>query len=309
MDNYNNLVSVIIPTYKRPENLVRAINSVLLQTYKPIEIIVVDDNGTGTISQKQTESLLKTFIDSKRIIYIKHDINRNGSAARNTGLKYSSGMYVCFLDDDDVFYPEKIEKQVDRLKSTDPGVGATYCNSIIRRKQNITGIIKDINTNCIKEGDLCFEYLTNQCKFNTSAILFKRDCIDKLKGFDISFTRHQDYELMTRFFFKYNIVCTSQEPLMLYDLTQVRTFVINGEKDYNIKSKFLSTFEENFERKGIKRQIFHFFWFQCLKNSIISHDYIHAKKAYDNALIYGRLTFKECYIVFKSILLSYLTKI
>lgn len=302
----NDLVSVIIPTYKRPENLLRAINSVINQTYTPIEIIVVDDNGDGTMWQRKTEDLLKALIDSKKIIYIKHDINRNGSAARNTGFKYSSGKYVCFLDDDDVFFPDKITMQVGVLKSTNEKIGATYCNSIIKRKQNITRVIKEINTNCNKDGNLCLEYLTNKCKFNTSAILFKRECIETLNGFDESFIRHQDYELMTRFFFKYNIICTGPKPLILYDLTQVRTFISSGEKDYNIKRKFLCTFEGDFERMGIKVQVFHFFWFQCLRNSILTCNVTYAKKAYYNVIKYGQLTFNEYCILLKSILLAFL---
>lgn len=300
----NDLVSVIIPTYKRPENLLRAINSVIGQTYTPIEIIVVDDNGIGTLWQRQTEDLLKTLIDLKQITYIKHDINRNGSAARNTGFRYSSGKYVCFLDDDDVFFPDKITIQVGVLKSTNEEIGATYCNSIIKRKQTVTGVIKEINTNCNKDGNLCLDYLTNKCKFNTSAILFKRECIETLNGFDESFIRHQDYELMTRFFMRYKIVCTSKFPLIIYDVTQLRTFVTTAEKDYAIKLKFLSTFEDDFDLLGIKGAVSHYFWLQCMRTSILSHDWIYLKKAYSKMRKCGSLTLKDICGLIKCALLS-----
>ena len=96
------LVSVIIPTYSRPDFISRAIESVLNQTYKPIEIIVVDDNGRGTNNQILTEQVLTNFIRSNQIKYIVHEKNKNGSAARNTGAASSHGEYITFLDDDDV---------------------------------------------------------------------------------------------------------------------------------------------------------------------------------------------------------------
>ena len=105
----NPIVSVIITTFARPDNLIRAIKSVLNQTYKPIEIIVVDDNGKGTPSQQETEKILREYICSGAIQYITHDMNKNGSAARNTGFRASMGEYVNFLDDDDEFAPTKIE--------------------------------------------------------------------------------------------------------------------------------------------------------------------------------------------------------
>lgn len=101
------LVSVIIPTYKRATTLLDAIRSVLNQTYKNIEIVIVDDNGKGTYEQLETERLLKQYIENQQIIYIVHEYNKNGSAARNTGLMASHGAYINFLDDDDKMYPQK----------------------------------------------------------------------------------------------------------------------------------------------------------------------------------------------------------
>ena len=88
------LVSIVIPTYARPTNLIRAIESVLAQTYAPIEIIVVDDNGVNTPFQKETENLLSSYIFDGKITYLKHEVNRNGSAARNTGTRASHGEII-----------------------------------------------------------------------------------------------------------------------------------------------------------------------------------------------------------------------
>ena len=107
--NNTPLVSVVIPTYGRSNLLGRAIDSVLNQTYGNIEIIVVDDNGIGNSHQRQTEELLQKYIERNEIIYIKHQKNSGGSVARNTGIRSSKGEYVALLDDDDEWFPDKLE--------------------------------------------------------------------------------------------------------------------------------------------------------------------------------------------------------
>ena len=122
----NPKVSVITPTYKRSEMLPRAVRSVLAQTYKNIEIVVVDDNNPDSEWRNATEQRMKEFDNDPRVIYVKHDKNMNGSAARNTGIKFSTGDIITYLDDDDWYYPEKVEKQVQYLL-THPEHHAVYC--------------------------------------------------------------------------------------------------------------------------------------------------------------------------------------
>lgn len=93
----NKLVSVIIPTYSRPVNLKRAINSVLNQSYNNIEIIVVDDNGDGTYNQIRTEKEINEYMSLNNFRYLKHNKNRNGAAARNTGIKTQKENILLFL--------------------------------------------------------------------------------------------------------------------------------------------------------------------------------------------------------------------
>ena len=109
MDFQNYNVSVIIPTYKRPDSLDRAINSVLGQTYPYVEVIVVDDNNPDTEGRRQTEAKMASFADNLRVKYVKHEQNKNGAAARNSGAKASTGDFIAFLDDDDEFLPKKNE--------------------------------------------------------------------------------------------------------------------------------------------------------------------------------------------------------
>ena len=85
------LVSIIIPTYKGSDNIKRAVESALSQTYEQVEVYVVDDNGSGSKEQIETENELKCYEGDDRVHYIAHERNINGSAARNTGIKASKG--------------------------------------------------------------------------------------------------------------------------------------------------------------------------------------------------------------------------
>src|SRR5690554_8001037 len=104
------LVSIIIPTYKQLDKLKRSIDSVLMQSYENIEIIVVDDNGYDSEYSSLVNTLMEEYINNKKVKYIKHKVNKNGSAARNTGIRHSNGDYIMFLDDDDMFVNDKIRK-------------------------------------------------------------------------------------------------------------------------------------------------------------------------------------------------------
>src|SRR5690625_2563800 len=99
----NPLVSVIIPTYKRPHMLARAIESVLNQTYINIEIIIVDDNSIESSYRKETIEFMRRYSEYNNILYVKHKENKGGSVARNTGIAIAKGKFVTFLDDDDEY--------------------------------------------------------------------------------------------------------------------------------------------------------------------------------------------------------------
>lgn len=300
------LVSVIIPTYKRSKSLNRAIDSVLSQTYPNIEIIVVDDNGKGSKYQIETEKSLENYIKTDKIKYITHDVNRNGSAARNTGFKHSKGEYINFLDDDDVFLPKKIERQVEALDKSEAKYGATYCNSLIRRIQNITNRKISICTKSLLSGNICREYLMNECPFNTSTILFRRSVIQKLNGFDDSFVRHQDYELLIRFFVLYEIVSTGNEPLVVYDTMNDRGNVPNPEKDFEVKTKFMNTFSNTFDLFGIKNDVCHYMWLQCAINALISKNYTVYAKAIRFSTSYKQLSVRDFLLIIKTLIIGFL---
>ncbi len=92
--------------------LPRAIRSVLNQTYKNLEVIVVDDNGVGDPNQVMTSEVMEDFFDDNRVQYICHETNQGGSQSRNTGAAQARGEFITFLDDDDEYYPQKLEIQL-----------------------------------------------------------------------------------------------------------------------------------------------------------------------------------------------------
>lgn len=202
------LISIIIPTYGRSEYLVRALNSVRSQTYKNLDIIVVDDNGKNSKQQIEVSERIKLLSDS-RVRYLVHESNMNGSAARNTGIENAKGEYICFLDDDDEFAIDKIEKQHDILKNLDSDWVACY-----------TGHNKYFNQSNKKEyipvlsGDIFFELLTFSVDVcSGSTLMLRKEAIQKVKGFDVSLKRHQDYDFIDRLAY-FGKIAVIPEPLV-----------------------------------------------------------------------------------------------
>tara|TARA_B100000315_G_scaffold250390_1_gene283149 strand:- start:147 stop:1058 length:912 start_codon:yes stop_codon:yes gene_type:complete len=187
-------VSVIIPTHNRSQLLKRAIGSVLNQTYSKLECIVVDDASTD-----ETTEVVASFNDD-RIRGFRHKINRHASAARNTGIKYSQGEYIGFLDDDDEWMPDKLKQQVDLLNISSPNIGLVYCwMSYIAN-----GVMQKIYTPKLK-GYIFKEMLDKQAIGNSSTLLVRKKVIDEIGCFDESLPRGNDGDFIRRVCRKYEV--------------------------------------------------------------------------------------------------------
>ena len=196
----SDLVSVIIPTYGGGEFLKPTIDSVLGQTHKEIEVIVVDDNGLGTENQIKTQKELEIYKDDERVRYVCHEVNINGSAARNTGFRNSKGAYIALLDDDDIYYPENIERQLAVLKTLPDDYGYTYCSR--DEYQNGVKVKEIINT---LSGNCFYEIMMHKVAIGSCAFLMRREVFEEVGGFDESFKRHQDWEFVAKVAFKYKV--------------------------------------------------------------------------------------------------------
>ena len=120
-------ITVIVPTYGEPKFLDKAIQSVQNQTYEDWEMIIVDDNNPDTEARIATESIVMEYLkNDERIHYIKHPQNRNGAAARNTGIAQAKGEYIAFLDSDDEYLPRRLEECCRVLDQCDSSVAGVY---------------------------------------------------------------------------------------------------------------------------------------------------------------------------------------
>lgn len=114
------LISVIIPTFRRAEFLTRAVDSVLHQSYENYEVLVVDDNGEGSPHRENVQALLSShYQDNPRVRLLQNARNMGGAKSRNFGASQAKGDYLCFLDDDDVYLPDKLRDQVSFMREND----------------------------------------------------------------------------------------------------------------------------------------------------------------------------------------------
>jgi len=180
-------VSVIIPTYDRDNLLIRAVKSVLAQTYGPLEVIVVDDHSPTPVKKV----LENAQIGLESVTVHRHDENKGGNAARRTGIELASGEYLAFLDDDDEWDETKIEKQVRRSRKTEAGVVYTGVAQISGETVVAT---KTPNIS----GDVTADLLQGNFIGTFSAILMRHDLIDKVGFPDEGFPSWQDWDYYLR---------------------------------------------------------------------------------------------------------------
>jgi len=181
-------VTVVIPTFNRASIVVRAIRSVLGQTCQDWELIVVDDGSTDG-----TEQVVRGFSD-KRITYIRHDRNLGGGAARNTGIRHAQGEYVAFLDSDDEWLPEKLQKELEVFRSSDPVVGLVYTGKMMLDE---TGRVLEIRMPT-KSGWVYEALLDANFIGSCSRVTVKKQALERVAGFDETLVAHQDWDLWLR---------------------------------------------------------------------------------------------------------------
>lgn len=180
-------VSIIIPTYNRSDILCRAVRSIISQTYDDFELIIIDDASTD-----DTPNAIGA-IDDNRIIYHRKIKNEGGARARNTGMALASGDYIAFLDSDDEWMPEKLEKQVSLMERSEAFV--TYTGFIIWNDKT-KEVIEERHPKW--SGDILDELLKWNCVGTTSTIMVRRECFETVGGFDENMPQSQDWEMWIR---------------------------------------------------------------------------------------------------------------
>lgn len=178
------LVSVITATYRRTDSLKRALLSVVKQNYKCIEIIIVDDNADKSWNEKVVEIIEEIKQVSKfQIIYIQNRINKGSAETRNIGIHASSGNYITFLDDDDIYLPSKIERQVTHMIELD----SDYCITDLELYNERDELIERRNRNYIIKYDMesLLKYHFMYHITGTDALMFKRKYLIKIGCFPL----------------------------------------------------------------------------------------------------------------------------
>ena len=119
------LVSIIMPSYNTANYIGESINCVISQTYKNWELIIVDD-----CSIDNTDEIVKKFLNDKRIKYLKNNQNSGAAISRNKALREAKGRWIAFLDSDDLWVPEKLEKQINFMEKNNHSFSYTFYEEI-----------------------------------------------------------------------------------------------------------------------------------------------------------------------------------
>ena len=185
----NMIVSVVIPTYNRAELIERAVHSVLLQTYADLEVIIVDDGSTD-----DTRDRIKTLqqID-RRIEYFRHDSNRGAQAARNTGIQAAKGMYTAFLDSDNEWCVQKLERQMSLFTEKADSLGVVYCGYA---KVSSGGDV--LNEYVPRHRGLVYKQVLDDWLTDTSTLVVRKDILEKIHGLNENIRAYQEWDLCIR---------------------------------------------------------------------------------------------------------------
>lgn len=196
-------IAVIIPTHNRPESLKLSIESVLNQTYMPSEIIVVDDLNDNVIKE-----LCNNF-PANMVTYIPNIEGKGVSSSRNLGALHSKSEFIAFLDDDDVWLPEKLEKQCKLIENDNLDV----CFSQLLIKYENTNISYATNAKNLPNPKL--EILIENYIGGTISSVVRRSFFSEVGGFDSKFKAREEYDLWIRLVHAGAKIGIVEEPLAI----------------------------------------------------------------------------------------------
>lgn len=244
----NDLVSVILPTYNRMNTITRAINSVLNQTYQNIELIIVDDHSTdGTF-----DLISELYGDDDRIIYIMNDENMGASKARNAGVLSAHGEIIAFHDSDDVWRPDKLEKQMTILNNSGDEVGMVYSQFLLH---TIAGRLHiwpsdDIPMESKSGNILPYVLMVPLC--GTPTMLIRKKYFLEMGGFSENIKSLIDYEFTIRFATKYHVLLCN-EPLVDAYETEISVGKQSPEKT-RVECLIMHIYRDKLEELGLKKE-------------------------------------------------------
>lgn len=245
--HYQPLVTVYMPTHNRASLVVRAIKSILGQSYKNIEIIVVDDGSTDN-----TTEALKTYAERRQIIYLKNDTPKGAPFSRNRAINQAKGELITGLDDDDFFLPTRIQMMVKAFDSSDSFVSTGYKVQSV----NDTNIVYATAMVIDLDGLLLSNIIGNQ-------ILVRTNILRELGGFDESLPAWQDYDMWIRLVRRYGPGRRINFQSYVVDKSHTHERIsTNVQKIRDAYDRFVSKHPEYSEKR----------YLAALKTSVIQYD-------------------------------------
>lgn len=244
-------VSVIIPTCRRPEQVCASVDSALASAYPAFEVVVVDDSGPCREREETAGLMQARMARHGNLRYLQHAEHRNGSAARNTGIRASRGDYLMFLDDDDLFLPGKMAAQAAFLDEQDESWAACYTRYTDRRNGKTVA-----RSGEMRQGWLLREELARNLFLHAgSNLMVRRTAAEALGGFDESFQRNQDMEFMVRLLRQWRLGFVDAEGLV------VHLHAHPGVRMAEVTEKFRAAFQQDMDalpaqdRRAVERML------------------------------------------------------
>lgn len=234
-------VSVIVPTYNRATLACRAIRSVLGQTYRDFEVLLVDDASTD-----DTESMVQALGDA-RIRYLRQPENRDVSAARNRGMRAARGQFIAFLDSDDEWLPDKLEQQLEVMRKAPPCVGLVYTGAVRRH---------DDGSECIRlpkhRGDVLAELLLfNITDAGSASVLMRRNVVRVVGFFDEGIPAMEDYDYWIRVARFYHFDFVNQPLVRYYEVQRDDRRSLLCDSDVRARQRLFDKFRSDLNRNGL----------------------------------------------------------
>ena len=221
------LVTCAITTHKRKSEIVeRALKSILNQTHKNIEVFVIDDSPSDWEYRNDVKAMVESYSE-KNVTYIPHDKCMGACVARNTALENANGKYIGFLDDDDEWKPEKVEKMIEAFTNDDIALVYSDRETVYDSSEE-----KKIQNPKVFTGDVFDSLILENYIGSTSFPILKTECLRNIGGFDPLLQSAQDYDVWLRLAEKYKVNYVN-ESLSLYHWHEGEQITKNPLKKVN----------------------------------------------------------------------------
>lgn len=269
MRKNNELITVVVPTFKRDFKLKQALDSLATQTYENLEIIVVDDNADFPEYRKEVQ---KTVSNYKNIVLVQNAKNLGGALSRNIGVKKASANLIAFLDDDDEYQPDKLQKQYELyIKHKNDNLGLIFCNN---KKV-------DFNKNLI------FQHMV-EIIATTSTWLIPKKVIEDLNYFEKLPSEQDTTFILKLLCAKYNVFCVPENLVIRHfhnsedGISGVKLSNIEGTE--LLREKCRANYDKLDNKKQMKR-VEYAFSKKLLPKYIYNHRKVDARREMKNMLM------------------------